>query len=672
MVRRVRFKDPWIEQRSFTRRAVVAAIVAALLLGGVALRLFWLQVVRHDYYSELSQGNRVRLEPLPPDRGVIFDRKGRVLAENTPAYQLELIREQVPDLDATLARLVELDLVESADVERLRQLVRSRRAFEGVPIRVQLSEEEVGRFAVHRHELHGVELKTRLARYYPYGPAGVHALGYVGTLSEADLKRVEPEQYAGLATIGKTGIEYSYEATLHGEVGYREVLVNAEGRSAEIGEYGGVPLRRREPMAGDDLYTTLDIELQQVAEQALTGRRGAVVAIDPWTGDVLALASMPTFDPNKFARGISRPEYRALVEDLDRPLFNRVLRGTYPPGSTIKPMMALAGLEYGVIRPEDTRRCPGYFRLPGSSHRYRDWRKQGHGVVNMYEAIMTSCDVYFYGLAATLGITRVHEAMTRLGFGAPTGLDVDGERGGLMPSPEWKKKAFKKRELQVWFPGETVIVGIGQGYWLVTPMQLANAAAVIATRGRHFRPRLVTASRDAKTGRIQRRAPVALPPIDIADPSNWDAIIEGMVGVTSGPRGTAVVASRGAPYRIAGKTGTAQVFTVGQTEKYKESEVAERLRDHALFIAFAPADAPKLAVAVLVENGGHGSSVAAPVARALFDAWLLGRMPAPPGPPATATPATAVTPAPPPAATPPATATPTPSSPPPTAMGTTP
>jgi penicillin-binding protein 2 len=386
-------------------------------------------------------------------------------------------------------------------------------------------------------------------------------------------------------------------------------------------------------MAGDDLYTTLDIELQQVAEQALAGRRGAAVAIDPWTGDVLALASTPTFDPNKFARGISGPEYRALIEDLDRPLFNRVLRGTYPPGSTIKPMMALAGLEYGVIRPEDTRRCPGYFRLPGSSHRYRDWRKQGHGVVNMYEAIMTSCDVYFYGLAATLGITRVHDAMTKLGFGAPTGLDVDGERGGLMPSPEWKKK-----ELQVWFPGETVIVGIGQGYWLVTPMQLANAAAVIATRGRHFRPRLVAAVREAKSGTIQRRAPAALPPIEIADPANWDAIIEGMVGVTSGPRGTAVVASRGAPYRIAGKTGTAQVFTVGQTEKYKESEVAERLRDHALFIAFAPAEAPKLAVAVLVENGGHGSSVAAPIARALFDAWLLGKMPAPPAgnPPRTA------------------------------------
>jgi len=629
VVRRVRFKDPWIEQRSFTRRAIVAGIVAVVLIAGVALRLFWLQVVRYDYYSELSQGNRVRLEPLPPDRGVIFDRKGRVLAENTPAYQLELIREQVQDLDATLARLVSLDLVEAADVERLRRLVKSRRAFEGVPIRVQLSEEEIGRYAVHRHEFAGVELKTRLARFYPYGLSAVHALGYVGTLSEADLKRVDAEQYAGLATIGKTGLEYSYEGTLHGTVGHREVMVNAEGRSVEATGQGGLPLRRREPMAGNDLYTTLDIDLQNVAEQALEGRRGAVVAVDPWTGDVLALASLPTFDPNKFARGISAPDYRALLEDLDRPLFNRVLRGIYPPGSTIKPMMALAGLEYGVIEPEDRRQCPGYFRLPGSSHRYRDWRKHGHGSVDMIEAIMTSCDVYFYGLASTLGITRIHDAMTKLGFGAPTGLDVDGERGGLVPSAEWKKKAFRKKELQVWFPGETVITGIGQGYWLVTPMQLANAAAVVATRGRHFRPRLVAAVRDAKTGRVQRREPVALPPVEIADPAHWDAIIEGMVAVTSGPRGTAVVASRGAPYRIAGKTGTAQVFTIGQTEKYNEKEIDERLRDHALFIAFAPADDPKLAVAVLVENGGHGSSVAAPVARALFDAYLIGRMPGP-------------------------------------------
>jgi penicillin-binding protein 2 len=637
MARRVRFKDPWIEQRSFTRRAVVGMIVATVLLGLVAVRLFYLQVIRYDHYAELSQGNRVRLEPLPPDRGVIFDRKGRVLAENSPAYQLELTREQVPDLDATLARLVALGLIEADDTDRIRRLVRSRRPFEGVPIRAQLTDAEIGRYAVHRHELRGVDLRTRLARFYPYGESAVHALGYVGTLSEDDLKRVDAERYAGLATIGKNGIERHYEDVLHGTVGHREVMVNAEGRSVESLGRGGVPLRRREPIAGRDLYTTLDIDLQRVAEEALAGKRGAIVAIDPWTGDVLALASLPTFDANKFARGISAADYRALIDSIDRPLFNRAIRGVYPPGSTIKPLMALAGLEYGVIEPADSVRCPGYFRLPGSRHRFRDWRKQGHGTVDMNEAVMTSCDVYFYTLATTLGIERMHESMTHLGFGAPTGIDIDGEKGGLVPSPEWKRQAFKRREQQVWFPGETVITGIGQGFWLVTPLQLANAAAVVATRGRHYRPRLVDAVRDPRSGAINKVAPVPLPPIELKNPQNWDAIIESMVAVTSGPRGTAVVASRGARYRIAGKTGTAQVFTVGQSERYNENEVDERLRDHALFIAFAPADDPKLAVAVLVENGGHGSSAAAPVARKLFDAYLADWNPPPSPAPATTT-----------------------------------
>jgi penicillin-binding protein 2 len=378
----------------------------------------------------------------------------------------------------------------------------------------------------------------------------------------------------------------------------------------------------RLPRAGNDLYLSLDIELQRIAEEALAGMRGAVVAIDPWTGDVLALASMPTFDPNKFTRGISSRDYTDLINDIDRPLFNRALRGTYPPGSTIKPLMALAGLENGVIAPEDQRLCPGYFHLPGSSHRYRDWKKEGHGMVNMHDAVMTSCDVYFYSLAVTLGIDRIYTSMTRMGFGQPTGIDVAGERAGLVPSPAWKKKVFKQREQQVWFPGETVITGIGQGYWMVTPLQLAHAAALLATRGQHFKPRLVTAVRDAATGKLTKRAPQALPRVELADPTRWETIVDAMVAVTTGPRGTAVGAARGAAYAIAGKTGPAQVFSVGQQEKYVASQVAERLRDHALFIAFAPAEAPRLAVAVLVENGGHGASVAAPVARKLFDAYL--------------------------------------------------
>jgi penicillin-binding protein 2 len=621
-MRRVKVKDLFREQRTFELRVLLAGGIVALLLALVAGRLLWLQVVRYQYYAELSQGNRVRIEPLPPDRGIIYDRKGRVLAENTPAYQLTITREQVTDLDGVLQRLVQLELLESDDLDRVRKLIASRRLFEAVPVRLRLTDDEISRYAVHRHELRGVDLATRMARHYPYGPVGVHALGYVGSISEDDLKRLDPAQYFGTAAIGKTGLERSYEAELHGRGGFREVLVNAEGRSVETLGGARPELRIDSPAAGRDLELSLDIELQRVAEQAMGDRRGAVVALDPWTGDVLVLASTPTFDPNKFARGISTADYRDLTTNPDQPLYNRVLRGTYPPGSTIKPLMALAGLEAGVIKPEDTRFCRGFFTLPNSSHRYRDWKKEGHGTVNMREAVMTSCDVYFYGLAATLGIDRIHDTMTRLGFGNPTGIDVQGERGGIMPSTAWKKSAFKQPEMRVWFPGETVIVGIGQGYWTATPLQLANAMAVLATRGPHFKPRLVSSLRDPETRERTPRPPEPLPTVTLNDPGSWEVIVDAMVAVTTGPRGTAVRAARGAAYTIAGKTGTAQVYTVGQQEKYDEKTVSDRLRDHALFVAFAPAEQPRLAVAVLVENGGHGSSVAAPVARAVFDAFL--------------------------------------------------
>lgn len=357
----------------------------------------------------------------------------------------------------------------------------------------------------------------------------------------------------------------------------------------------------------------------------MAGRRGAVVAIDPGTGDVLVFASLPSFDPNGFARGISRAEYLALTENPDQPLFNRVLRGTYPPGSTIKPVMALAGLEYDVIAPEDKVYCPGHFSLPNSRHRFRDFKREGHGSMDMENAVMQSCDVYFYRLANTLGIQRIHDAMARIGFGAPTGIDIEGERGGIMPSPAWKKTAFSRREQQVWFPGETVIVGIGQGYWTATILQLAKSTALLASRGTHFRPRLVRALVDPATGTVEERPPVALPPVELKDAGNWETIVDAMVAVTSGPRGTALRMSRGAAYSIAGKTGTAQVFSIGQTEKYDEKTVSDRLRDHALFVAFAPADKPALAIAVLVENGGFGGAAAAPIARAVFDAYLLPR-----------------------------------------------
>jgi penicillin-binding protein 2 len=621
-MRRVRIKDEHLEQRIFLQRSAIAGFIVLGLMLLLASRAFWLQVLRHDHYAELSQGNRARIEPLPPNRGIIYDRAGRVIAENTPAYQLELVREQAGDLDTILVQLTHFGLLEPDDLARVRQLVLSRRSFEAVPIRLQLDDELVARFAVHRHELPGVSLETRMARHYPFGAIGAHALGYVSTISEDDLTRLDKERYFGTGVVGKTGIERAYEDELLGSSGYREVLVNAEGRSVELTDAKTGQLRSRQPHAGRDLRLALDIELQRVAEEAMAGRRGAVVAIDPSNGDVLVLASLPSFDPNGFARGISRQDYLALTEDPDQPLFNRVLRGTYPPGSTIKPLMALAGLEYEVVRPQDKVYCPGHFSLPNSRHRFRDWKRKGHGTVDMREAVMQSCDVYFYRLANSLGIERIHDIMSRIGFGAPTGIDIGGERGGIMPSPEWKKAAFSGHAQQVWFPGETVILGIGQGYWAATPLQLATATALLATRGRHFRPRLVRALVDPVTGAVEERAPRSLPPIVLKDQANWEVIVDAMVAVTSGARGTAVRASRGAAYSIAGKTGTAQVFTIAQTEKYDEKKIAERLRDHALFVAFAPAEAPKLVIAVLVENGGHGSSAAAPIARSVFDAYL--------------------------------------------------
>ncbi len=622
-MRRVRIKDDALEQRMFLQRSLFAVAVVTLIALLLMGRAFWLQVVQHDHYVELSQGNRARIEPLPPNRGIIYDRSKRVMAENTPAYQLELVREQAGDLEEALSRLVRFGLLEAADVARVRQLALSRRSFEAVPFLLQLDDEEVARYAVHRHELPGVMLETRMARHYPYGTVGAHALGYVGTISADDLARVDPERYFGTGVIGKTGVERAYEQELLGTGGYREVLVNAEGRPVKLDEDADAQLTTHNPQAGKDLRLTIDIELQRIAEAAFAGRRGGVVAIDPSNGDVLVFASLPSFDPNGFARGISRSEYVALTENPDQPLFNRVLRGTYPPGSTIKPLMALAGLEYDVIKPEDHVFCPGSYSLPGSRHRFRDFKREGHGSMDMENAVMQSCDVYFYRLANTLGIDRIHDSMARMGFGQPTGIDIAGERGGIMPSPAWKKTVFSTREQQVWFPGETVIVGIGQGYWTATLLQLAKATALLATRGKHYRPRLVRALGNPATGAIEEQKPVALPSIELKHVENWEIIVNAMVAVTSGPRGTAQRIGRGATYSIAGKTGTAQVFSVGQTEKYNEKEVAERLRDHALFVAFAPADAPKLAVAVLVENGGFGASAAAPIARAIFDAYLV-------------------------------------------------
>jgi len=623
--RRVRIKDHWAEQRIFTIRGIVAGVIVAVLLLTVAGRLFYLQVIKHDYYAELSQGNRVHTDPIPPSRGLILDRHGVVLADNLPAFQLELVREQVggmAELDAALARLVAIGLLDADELRGLKRTILSHHVYESVPLKLALDDEEMARFAVHRYEFTGVDIRTRLSRHYPFGAMAVHALGYVAAISEQDLTRIDSATYAGTTLIGKLGVEGAYENDLHGTPGYREVLVNAAGRPVERQGAYTPKLNTRQPIAGSDLILSLDMRVQRAAEDALSGKRGAAIAIDPHTGDVIALASTPGFDPNAFARGLTTKQYDALQNDIDKPLINRALRGAYPPGSTVKPFFALAALKYGVMTPEQTIFCPGHFSLPGSSHLFRDWKPKGHGTISMRHAIQQSCDVYFYTVANKLGIDRMHDFMATFGFGDLTGIDIPGEKPGLMPSTEWKRHAYKKAAEQVWFAGETISVGIGQGYMLATPMQLAHAVSGIASRGQIFKPRLVTAVRAPGSDTLTPRPVQQEPSLTAVAEDQWGVIVDGME-LATGPGGTAAAATAGSPYKIAGKTGSAQVFSIGQNEKYNEKQLSERMLDHALFISFAPAEDPKLAVAVFVENGKHGGSTAAPIARKMFDAYLL-------------------------------------------------
>ena len=617
----VRIKDHWREQRLFDQRALVSAAVIGLATVALIVRLFVLQVSRHDYYAELSQGNRVRTEPIPAARGLILDRHGELIAGSQPAYQLELVPEEVPDIDATLAALAQLSLIRAEDVDEIARTIDSSRTFDSVPIRLRMSDEDVARFAVHRFEFRGVDIKTRQTRWYPNGELGVHALGYVGAISEQDLKHIDRSAYAGTSLIGKLGVESAFEQQLHGVNGSREVLVNAQGRSVER-QGAFVPrLHSKAPMAGDDLLLSIDLKIQRVAEAALAGHRGAVVALDPNNGDVLALVSLPGFDPTLFGQGITAAEYRALAEDIDKPLFNRALRGTYPPGSTVKPAIALTALTYHVVDPQAHRFCAGSFHLPGSSFIYREYHNEHHGAVDLDDAIARSCDVYFYGLANEIGVDRISGFLARLGFGKPTGIDISGEKAGILPSREWKEKTFARPVDRVWFPGETVSFGIGQGYLTVTPIELAHYASIVATRGRIWRPRLVTAYRDPRSGELHRIAPISDGEVQGVATEDWQRVVHGMIGVTQ--RGTAAAIGAHAPYIFGGKTGTAQVFTVARTDKYNASKINERLRDHSWFIAFAPADAPRIALAVLEENGGAGASAAAPIARKVLDAYLL-------------------------------------------------
>jgi penicillin-binding protein 2 len=628
----VNIKDHLAEQRIFMQRAVVAAIAIGLLALLLVARLAVLQIVRYDHYLDLSLGNRTRIEPIPANRGLILDRNGTVLAENQPSYQLELVREQVPDLDVALKGLATLGLIPPEEVADTRALVMSRRGFEAVPIRLRLTEEQIASFAVNRHQFPGVDIRTRSTRFYPFGSLAVHALGYVGAISEADLKRIDRSVYSGTTLIGKLGVESARESELHGANGFREIMVNAQGRSVDK---KGANLRTQLPRAGNDLILSLDLPAQQAAEQAFAGRRGAAVAIDPRTGDVLAMVSLPGFDPGVFGRGITRSEYRELEGDIDRPLFNRAIRGTYPPGSTVKPVLGMAGLANGIVTADETRFCPGVYRVPGSRRIAREGRGGVHGTTSLRDAIADSCDVYFYGLAYELGVDRMHEFLSPFGFGKVTGIDIAGEQTGVLPSREYKRKRYRNPSDGAWYPGDSVNFGIGQGFMTVTPLQLAQVTAVLAAKGSVFRPRLVRAIRDPATGKITEVPPEALPHVKGGTPEQWQVIMEGMRGTLT--HGTAARIGLDAPYKIAGKTGTAQAFSVAQNARYVEKDVAERLRDHSWFIAFAPADDPQIAVAVLVENGGFGASAAAPIARKIMDAYLLPRLPptAPPTAPPT-------------------------------------
>lgn len=608
-------KDHWREKQLFNSRVLICALLALGLIGIVVVRLANLQLVNGDYYAAQSQGNRIRVQPLPPTRGLIYDRNQRILAENTPSYQLELTPEQVPDLDDSLQRLQASGLLEAGSTARIKALINSRRRFDSIPIRRKMTDDEVARFAVLRPYFPGVEIRARLARTYPYGAVASHALGYVGGISAGDQQKLDPAAYAGTSYIGKVATERAYENELHGTVGHEDVLVNVHGRVMQV-------LDTQLSVPGRDLLLSLDIDAQMAAEQALGNKRGAVAAIDPRNGEVLVLASTPNFDPNRFIAGLSREEFRELQNDVDQPLFNRALRGKYPPGSTIKPIIALAGLEQNAIRANQPKFCRGYFSLPGSSHRYRDWKPEGHGMVDMNDAIAQSCDTYFYDLANEIGIDIMARTLESFGLGDSTGLDIGPESDGLVPTRSWKRRNFADPEDQIWYPGETVIAGIGQGFMLTTPLQLAHATATIAMRGTRYRPSLVRGMRDPVSGAMAVRQPRKLQPVQVARPERWDQIIASMEAVIYDPKGTARALGLNSPWRLAGKSGTAQVVSVAQDEQYNEEELAERMRDHALFVAFAPVEDPRIAVAVIVENGGSGSGVAGPVARTVIDTYL--------------------------------------------------
>ena len=606
-------KDYLRETNLIHARMIALVVLLMLLLSVLLARVWYLQIYSFQRFEVLSKDNRVRLIPVPPVRGQIFDRKGRVLAENIPVFTLEIRPNEVQDMGYLLDELSKIIQISPAQIKKFRTLVRVRPKFETQILKLNLTDQEVARFAVNRHRLAGANVEAKLQRHYPYAGELVHVLGYVGRINQRELDRIDRKRYQGTDYIGKLGIEAKYESELLGEVGFRQVETNAHGRTVRT-------LDLSPPVAGRDVHLNIDADLQIKARQALQGKRGSVIAIEPSSGEVLAFVSTPVYDPNKFVNGIDHKSYNALRDDINRPLLNRALNGRYAPGSTIKGLVALSGMESGWNFNAPIA-CPGYFQLKGSSHQYRCWKREGHGSVTMFESIMQSCDVYFYHLASNLGIEKLHNMLGRFGVGKRTGIDLNGEPSGLNPSREWKELVRGKP----WYPGETVITGIGQGYMLATPLQLGVMTATIANRGNRIEPRLVDAlSYDSEAlgvvsvpqgGQLLERVAV--------NPRAIENVIKAMQSVVEHPRGTARASGLDAQYSMAGKTGTAQVVAIAQGAKYDESILSEFQKDHALYVGFAPVEKPKIAIAVVVENGGSGSSAAAPIARQVMDAYLL-------------------------------------------------
>ncbi|MFK8026705.1 MAG: penicillin-binding protein 2 [Gammaproteobacteria bacterium] len=612
MARRITLKNLRIETLIFRERAILSAILVAGTFILLLVRLYDLQITNYSHYQTLSNDNRVRVLPVAPTRGLILDRNGEILADNTPNYQLVITPSQVKNMPELIASLAEFIDIKEHELTRFEKTLKRQQAFQQTPLKFKLTEEEVAKFAVNQHRYPGVEIAAHSTRYYPQKNSFAHALGYVGRINEKELGKLDKQKYQGTSHIGKVGIEKRYENELHGEVGYKHVEINAQGRSLRV-------LKTQPSTPGMDIQLSLVARLQEVAQEALGEENGAIVAIDPNNGDVLAFVSQPNYDPNLFVNGIGQLAYSALRDNKHRPLFNRALIGQYPPGSTVKPIVALAGLQYGVTWPEKTMYAGPFFQLPGKARKYRDWKKGGHGIVNMDSAIAQSCDVYFYELGDELGINRMHEFLIQFGLGSVTKLDTVGEVKGLMPSPEWKRSARG----QPWYPGETIITSIGQGYMLTTPLQLAVMTAYIANHGSMYQPRFVRATRMAGTFKFEDKQPIPMPQVNVKNESYWQAIEKAMISVVHEPNGTARSIGLDANYKIAGKTGTAQVFGIAQDEEYDKETTPKHLQDHALFVAYAPVENPVIALAVVVENGGSGSGTAAPVARKILDAYLI-------------------------------------------------